>query len=62
MGLDEHDNFAGFIYIGTATEQQEDRERPDLSKIVTHWTQKTPAPLKGEGYGQVGKGFPPEGF
>jgi nitroreductase len=29
---------AGFIYIGTAKEQQEDRERPALSQIVTRWT------------------------
>jgi len=29
---------AGFIYIGTAKEQQEDRERPPLAQIVTRWT------------------------
>jgi len=29
---------AGFIYIGTAKEQQEDRERPSLAQIVTRWT------------------------
>lgn len=62
MGLDEQDHFAGFVYIGTAAEQQEDRERPDLSKIVTHWSSKTPALNKGEGYGQIGKGMPPKGF
>lgn len=38
FGLDERDNFAGFIYIGTATEVPEDRDRPDLAEIVTHWT------------------------
>lgn len=62
MGLDEQDRFAGFIYIGTASEKQEDRERPDLTKIVTHWSEKSPALNKGEGYGQVGKGFPAKGF
>lgn len=62
MGLDEYDHFAGFIYIGTANEQQEDRERPELSKIVTRWSNITPALNKGEGYGQVGKGIPPKGF
>lgn len=62
IGLDAQDHFAGFIYIGTAPEKQEDRERPDLSKIVTHWSQKSPALNKGEGYGQVGKGMPPKGF
>jgi nitroreductase len=62
MGLDERDNFAGFIYIGTATEKQEDRERPDLAQIVTHWSSKISALNKGEAYGQVGKGLPPKGF
>ena len=62
MGLDQHDHFAGFIYIGTPTEKQEDRERPDLSKIVTHWSSKSPALNKGEGFGQIGKGLPPKGF
>lgn len=62
MGLDAQDRFAGFIYIGTASEQQDDRERPDLSKIVTYWTKKSPELNKGEGYGQIGKGMPPKGF
>ena len=62
MGLDKQDRFAGFIYVGTASEKQEDRERPDLTKIVTHWSEKSPALNKGEGYGQVGKGFPVKGF
>jgi nitroreductase len=29
---------AGFIYIGTAKEQQSDRDRPSLNEIVTRWT------------------------
>ena len=28
---------AGFIYIGTAKEQQPDRDRPPLNQIVTRW-------------------------
>ena len=62
MGLDERDNFAGFIYIGTSSEKQEDRERPDLAQIVTHWSKESPALNKGEAYGQIGKGLPPKGF
>jgi nitroreductase len=62
MGLDEQDNFAGFIYIGTPTEKQDDRERPELSKIVTHWSLSNPTLNKGEGYGQVGKGYPVKGI
>lgn len=62
MGLDDRDNFAGFIYIGTTPEKNEDRERPDLAKIVTHWSASTPTLNKGEGYGMVGQGIPPKGF
>ncbi|MBL8642086.1 MAG: nitroreductase [Alphaproteobacteria bacterium] len=49
MGLETQDRFAGFIYIGTATTPNEDRERPDLSRIVTRWTKKSPALNTGGG-------------
>lgn len=49
MGLETQDRFAGFIYIGTATAPNEERERPDLSRIVTHWTKKSPALNTGGG-------------
>jgi nitroreductase len=62
MGLDERDNFAGFIYIGTPTEKQDDRERPDLNQIVTRWSKATTTLNKGDGYGLAGKGLPPRGF
>lgn len=52
IGLTEGENFAGFIYIGTASEPNEERERPDMSSIVTHWTEKTAALNKGDGYVQ----------
>jgi nitroreductase len=38
LRLADNERVAGFIYIGTATERQDDRERPDLAKIVTRWT------------------------
>ena len=38
LGLAGNERLAGFIYIGTAKEQQADRERPDLTKIVSRWT------------------------
>lgn len=38
LKLDANERCAGFIYIGTAKEQQQDRERPSLSQIVTRWT------------------------
>lgn len=37
LGLDARDNIAGFIYIGTPTCANEERDRPYLSKITTEW-------------------------
>jgi nitroreductase len=37
LGLADNEKVAGFIYIGTPAKRQEDRERPDLKEIVTHW-------------------------
>jgi nitroreductase len=38
LKLADNEKIAGFIYIGTAKERQEDRERPDLRQIATRWT------------------------
>jgi nitroreductase len=37
LNLADNEKVAGYIYIGTAKERQEDRERPDLAKIARHW-------------------------
>jgi nitroreductase len=37
LGLANNEKIAGYIYIGTAKEQQEDRERPDLARIASRW-------------------------
>ena len=37
LGLADNERVAGFIYIGTESEKQPDRERPALSDIVTRW-------------------------
>lgn len=37
LGLADNERIAGFIYIGTARERPEDRERPDLAGIATRW-------------------------
>ena len=37
LGLGATERVAGFIYIGTAKERQEDRERPALAAIVSRW-------------------------
>jgi nitroreductase len=38
LDLAANERVAGFIYIGTATERQSDRPRPDLAKITSYWT------------------------
>ena len=61
LGCDERDNIAGFIYIGTASEKPEERERPALSEIVNHWAEGY-SPAKGDLYGKAGMGLPRKGF
>lgn len=39
MNLAENERFAGFINIGTMKRKPDERERPDLSQIVTYWGQ-----------------------
>ena len=37
LGLGEGERIAGFVYIGTSAVSLEERVRPDLAKIVTHF-------------------------
>ena len=37
LGAKGGERFVGFIHIGTPTTMIEDRDRPDLSKVVTRW-------------------------
>ena len=37
LGLGAGEAVAGFVYIGTATEAQVDRDRPDLDAITQYW-------------------------
>jgi hypothetical protein len=37
LRLAANERIAGFIYIGTAKEQQPDRDRPELDQIVSRW-------------------------
>lgn len=37
-GLTDYERVAGIIHIGTIAEKPDDRPRPDLAQIVTHWT------------------------
>lgn len=61
LGMDERDNIAGFIYIGTQSEKPEERERPALADIVNTWSDGY-KPNKGDQYGKAGTGLPKKGF
>ena len=37
LGLARGERIAGFVYVGSEPEPQPDRERPDMSKIVSRW-------------------------
>jgi nitroreductase len=37
LGLAANEKVAGFVYVGTAKEKPEDRERPALADIVSRW-------------------------
>ena len=41
LGLGEGERIAGFIYIGTRTQNQGDRDRPPLDAIVSRWQGET---------------------
>ncbi len=38
LGLAMGEKVAGFVYIGTATEDPKERGRPDMASIVSHWS------------------------
>ena len=37
LGLTEHERVAGYFYLGTATEDPQERMRPDLSTRISRW-------------------------
>lgn len=39
LGAGENERFAGFVHIGTATQPPVERQRPDLSQLISNWTQ-----------------------
>lgn len=38
LGLEDGDQIAGFVYIGTAKEPPTERQRPEFGDIVSEWT------------------------
>jgi nitroreductase len=61
LGLDDRDHVIGFFFIGTCEQQEGERDRPDLSKIVTYWTPDAVV-NKGDCYDVEKLGFPELGF
>lgn len=58
FGLEQGDNFAGFIYIGTPKDdEQTERARPDLKELVTYWG-KDRKLNKGDVYNRTKFDFP----
>ncbi|MEQ1696431.1 MAG: nitroreductase [Hyphomicrobiaceae bacterium] len=37
LGLGDGERVAGFVYVGTAAEKPEDRDRPKLADVMTRW-------------------------
>ena len=61
MGLDKRDHVVGFFYIGSCNAMQNDRDRPDLSKVVAHWSPNADL-NKGDCYDDEKFGFPEKAF
>ncbi len=38
LGLTEHERIAGYFYLGTATDDPQERMRPDLSTKIARWS------------------------
>jgi nitroreductase len=57
---DGRDNVAGFIYIGTQTEKQDDRERPDIKLLTNNFGEELNK--KGHEYNKDGMTKPEDGF
>lgn len=54
MTLDARDHIAGFIYIGTPAKAPDERDRPDLAKLVNAWPQTA---NRGDNYDKTGLGY-----
>jgi nitroreductase len=57
---DGRDNVAGFIYIGTETEKQDDRDRPDVRLLTNNFGEELNK--KGHEYNKDGMTKPEDGF
>lgn len=55
MNLKDHEKIAGFIYIGTPLTAPDERDRPDLAKLIN--SDFTDAQNRGNTYAKEGLGF-----
>jgi hypothetical protein len=55
MNLRDHEKIAGFIYIGTPLTAPDERDRPDLAKLIN--SDFTDAQNRGNAYAKEGLGF-----
>ena len=62
IGLDEYDHIAGFIYMGTTDRTPEERERPKMYEIVSHFEPGKPLNKGDDTHGQPDMGYPEHGF
>lgn len=62
LGLDERDHISGFVHLGTPGAMPEDRPRPELDLIVTHWREGVKLHKGDEAFDQEKFGFPEAGF
>lgn len=37
LGLQDNERVAGYIYLGTATADPQERARPDVAPLISHW-------------------------
>ncbi|MEM5518395.1 nitroreductase [Henriciella sp. AS95] len=38
LGLEDNERLAGYIYLGTATADPQERARPDAAPLISHWS------------------------
>lgn len=55
LGLEAgRDHIAGIFYIGTVTEKQKDRDRPEISKLINFFSASQAITNKGDAYARKG--------
>jgi nitroreductase len=61
LGLAHRDNIAGFIFIGSVSEAPQERERPELTDLISFWSPGMRI-NKGDQYDKEGFAIPEAGY